>query len=798
MRVFEAVQRCSTSDARGRTFAGLLMRPRWAAAAVLCVSCALGALASWPAGEAVAAGGEGCPNAALRIGYSNALPECRAYELVSPAGSEPNVQFTGHAETGSPLEADGTAKQVQASVAGAGFAYVTPYPPPGSPSHGEYLRVTRGASGWSAEQMIPPQSTNYSVICRSGYVAAYSPDLAKAALGDGVGQPGSPAGHGILRCGTDEPILVAGEPEGVQNLFFADREAGPYQLIDEFDQAPEGTAPADAWLQAASADLSHVVFNESAPLTPDAPAGFALYEWTSGTLRVVTRLPGGEPVEGSLANGYEPEAQNCCAGAETFTNAVSSDGSRISFVANGNLYLRINADQAQSPVNGEGACTDPIAACTIQVDAAQGGGQAGAGRFMWATPDGAKIFFTDEKRLTADSTAAPGEPDLYSYDLDAAEGTRLTDLTVDTGEPADVLGVSGIGGDGDHVYFVATGVLAAAPNSHGDAAIPGRPNLYLSHAGTTSFIASLDATPSQSHEGTNDSPDWEATSLTARVSPDGSVIAFNSTKSLTGYDNTDVATGEPDAEIFLYEAVSDRLSCVSCSPTGAPSTAYARIPAPVKPTFGGAAPFKAPGYLQRSLTDDGRVFFHTAERLLPGAVNGLANVYEYVGGRLYLISTGTSGRASYFYDASPSGDDVFFINSQDLPSGDQGAEFKVYDARVGGGFPVPPAPQECGGEGCRGTIPAIPPLSSPGTINALGFGNLTSAAATAPRKTRAQIRRERLVRALRICRAKHDKRKRRACEALARKRYGVPKSAKRKPSASRASGKVTADRRSGR
>jgi hypothetical protein len=715
-----------------------------------------------------------CPNGDVRVGFSEALPDCRAYELVSPPGSEPNVQFTGASETGSQLKGDGAAEQVQAAVTGNTFSYVTPYSPSASPSNGEYLRVTRNAGGWSAEQMIPPQSTNNSVVCRNGYIAAYSPDLAKIVLGDGVGQAGSPVWEGNLRCGTDDPLLVANEPQGFQNLFLAEREAGPYELIDTLDQAPAGTVANDAWLQAASEDLSHVVFNESAQLTPDAPAGFFdLYEWSAGKVRLVTRLPDGTPTEGLLANGYEPEGGICCAGAETFTHAVSADGRRISFVANANLYLRQNADQAQSPVNGEGACTDESAACTVQVDAAQGGNQSGGGKFMWATPDSRKIFFSDENQLTGDSTAAPGEPDLYEYDLAAAPGTRLTDLTVNASEAANVLGVSGISDDGSHVYFVANGVLSAGANSQGDKAVAGQPNLYLWHGGARTFIATLDPTPNI-HAVLNDGADWEAGPLTARFTPNGSFLVFNSTKSLTGYDNTDVKDGELDSEIFLYEAAGNELSCVSCQPGGAPSTAYARIPTPVRPEFGGAGPFNAPGYLQRSLSNDGRVFFHTAEKLLPGASNGLANVYEYDAGQLHLLSTGTSTRASYFYDASSSGDDVFFISSQDLPSGVQGTGFKVYDARVGGGFAEPPPPTECSGEACRGgAISPSPSFATPGSVNALGAGNLIATPQTNPPPTPEQIRRKRLARALKACRTKHNRHKRKACEAQAGKKYAA-------------------------
>ena len=62
------------------------------------------------------------------------------------------------------------------------------------------------------------------------------------------------------------------------------------------------------------------------------------------------------------------------------------------------------------------------------------------------------VFFTDENKLTATSTTASGKPDLYEYDFEAEAGKRLTDLTVDPVEPADVLGVSGASEGGSYVY----------------------------------------------------------------------------------------------------------------------------------------------------------------------------------------------------------------------------------------------------------------------------------------------------------------------------------------------------------
>jgi hypothetical protein len=772
-----------------------------AMAVAFAAGCVIASLIAMVASAAYAAEypaeGPTCPNEAVRVGYSHSLAHCRAYERVSPAKAEPEFLFVqgDRRETGVESEGNGTAKEVQAAISGNRFAYVTTYPPEGSPSDGGYLRVTRGPDGWSTEAMIPSQSAHYGLACRSGYVAAYSPELTSEVLADGVGQPSSDISLGVLSCGTDDPQLVAGEPQGFQNLFLAESEPGPYQLVDEIGQAPAGFSPAGAWFQDSSEDLSHIVFSEAARLTPEAPPVEQvaeltkegepeplpdLYEWTPGDLRLVTVLPSGAPVMGSLANGYLPANESFIAGAAPYTHAVSSNGSRVFFQAGGSLYLRLNAEQPQSPVNGQGQCSEPADACTLQVDASEGGAEEGGGKFMWATADGTRAFFLDDRRLTANATAASEAPDLYEYDSDAPAGERLHDLTADAAEPADVQGVSGISEDGSYVYFVAHAPLVekdnpAGKNAAGAEAVAGQPNLYLWHAGTISFIATLSS---------NDSSDWESNLMTSRVTPDGAFLAFNSELPLTGYDNVDVATGKRDDEIFLFSAAggpNGTLTCASCSPTNAPSTANAFLPPVRKPVFGGGSPILSAGRLQQNLADDGRVFFSTEEQLLTEAANGQMNVYEYEAGAphpLRLISTGTSGDPSYFYEASANGSNVFFITSQDLPSDESAKEFMVYDAREGGGFPVPPSPQEaCTGEGCRTPAASPPGFALPPTAGSLPSGNVTPPAAKPPTgshpKSAAELRHERLVRGLAQCRKLRAKHKRAACEARERKKYGA-------------------------
>lgn len=693
-------------------------RTRLAFTAACASFIAAGALLGTSSATAIAAE-SACPNEARRAeqGVAGlALPDCRAYELVSAPGVEPFFESSGASEANY-IEAGQRAlgwpwALSEASVSGDRMAFFSVYAP-GSTGNTPFFLSTRGQAGWSTESTIPPQSTtNTGVTCYNAYPAVYSPDLSKWILADGEGQ--GPNEH---NCATDEPLLVPGEPQGFQNLFLRDNEAGSYQLINV---TPSAVAPRDAWLQAASTDLSHVVFSESAQLTPEAPpiteeffTSEDLYESSGGVVHLVTFLPDGTPVPGSLADADEPNRFNGL-GSELFTHPVSADGSRVFFVANGNLYLRENPDQPQSALSGE-ECSEPSNACTVQLDASQAGGSGGGGTFKWANTDGSQVFFADDASagLTADTQPGSGQ-NLYRYDVEAGE---LTDLT--PAAEAGVLGVSGASEDGSYLYFVAEGALTATPNSEGESATAGQPNLYLSHGGAITFIATLD--PS------SDQLDWKSNSLksalTARVSPNGAFIGFNSLRSLTGYDNTPINPAEcgtapsgvfqpePCQEIFLYGAAQNELSCASCdsNPSVKP-TAAARILPPVR--TGGLPERHTAAVPQRYVTDNGRVFFNTPDALLPRDINGQADVYEYEGGQLHLVSTGTASFPSYFYDASPSGNDAFFVTAQKLVPSDTDSGISVYDARVNGGFPEPPPPPICETEEACHRQQQQPPASS--------------------------------------------------------------------------------------
>jgi hypothetical protein len=633
-----------------------------------------------------------CPNEEFRGGFSAKLPDCRAYELVTPPVENSSQFDAGELAFSSMAAADGEALTLRVRE-----------PRPGAPSGGWYYVATRGAGGWSAEDIIPLESGD-GVVCQEfQFVYAYSDQLTKDLIETGAASRASASKNSQEdpeSCNPDDLQVVSGEPVGYENLVVRDNATGAYQLVNV---PPPGVTPADAHFQGASADLSHVIFTETSPLAEGATYGVEnLYEWDEGVLRLVSVLPDGTPVGGSLA-AKAPVGHSTTEEVEVpeHEDVVSSDGSHVLFTYGGALYDRIDGQR------------------TVQIDEKQGGSApSGGGSLKAASADGSEVFFLDESKLTADSTAAAGEPDLYECALpEGASRCELTDLTVAAaGEHADVLRVTPLGPhDSSDVYFVAEGVLASNTreftNSEGkivvEGAQAGEENLYLWNGEKTTFIAT----------GNINNLD-EQLSKGGRTSPDGKWLAFASRKSLTGYDNVEPNTNkEPAHELFLYSAATGQLACASCNPTGE---------APVE---GGGMALRAGSedWSQNMLTDAGQAFFETTEALVPSDTNGQRDVYEYEGGRAYLISSGTSSYESNLEGVSESGDDVFFRSDQALlPQDTQEGAIVIYDARVAGGFPAPASPPACTtADACRAAVPPQPAVyGAPASQTFSGLGNL--------------------------------------------------------------------------
>ena len=91
-------------------------------------------------------------------------------------------------------------------------------------------------------------------------------------------------------------------------------------------------------------------------------------------------------------------------------------------------------------------------------------------------------------------------------------------------------------------------------------------------------------------------------------------------------------------------------------------------------------------------------------------------------GCLSLISSGTGGFKVLLLGTAEEGRDVFFTTTAQLVPQDNDTAEDIYDARIGGGFPVPVSPTECEGDACSTPL-AAPIDSTPASLTFSGPGN---------------------------------------------------------------------------
>jgi hypothetical protein len=591
-----------------------------------------------------------CSNEALRTeNSSNGLPDCRAYEKVSPSDkSDQGISFnySGSSPSGSTI-----------SYAGYGAFG-------GSEATGlvssQYVGA-RGDTGWSVRPLfLPKGSPAESGVSPLPY--RISPDANEVAI---LGP--SPS--------------IPGAPMGVPNIYLRNGLTGAARLVTTAGPPP-GTFY-EPFFGAASDDFNHVAFTARAALTPGAPSGVEnVYRWDEGELQLASILPSGLPVgEGAVVPNTNLSANR---------RAMSSDGSRLFFITGSGsqmspIYLR------------EGDATTEITASQKTGSF----GEPGSAAFMTATPDGSKSYFISSEQLTNDSEAVQSN-DLYRYD---AETHELIDLTPVPGGA----GVVGVGGeadtDGSYLYFFATSQL---DGSHGT---PGEHNLYLWHEGDPiRFIATLKPSDLNDESLISRISGHRPARFTT---PDGRHLVFTSAEQLTEYPtNGFQQVYYYDADSARLSCISCNPSGVAAEGNSslAAGDQLAPILAQSRRDInddGTRAFFNSSNAL---VPTDSNGVQDVYEWEAEGT--GSCRSAHQNGGCIYLISTGKSPAASFFADASADGGDVFFTTFARLTAGDEDGLTDLYDARVDGGYSSPAGrPQPCAGEACRG--PGAPRASTP-------------------------------------------------------------------------------------
>ncbi len=457
-----------------------------------------------------------------------------------------------------------------------------------------------------------------------------------------------------------------------------------------------------------SADGTNLIFGSAAKFESDGNSNgdVSIYERNlqSGVTRVISKDTGGANLS-CLAGAGTCHAPGNPHGIGALD--VSTDGSRVvvaqlvSTDANGNdhwhPFMHVGGSQK-----------------TIDLAPGTTSGVLYAGM----NSAGTKVYFTTKDQLLAGDTDTSA--DLYRADVSDSgatltrvstgsaagdtdscdpvpgKGENWNEVGLSSPEDCSVTAIAGGGGvaagDGS-IYFFSPEKLAGP--SEGTL---NQPNLYLARpGGSPVFVATLEPNHAAVTGGTENTDVLDTGDF--QVTPDGNVAVFSTGIPLTGFPV------HGNSEIYRYDAAGGNLDCVSCASTGATATVSATLS----------------GY-GSNLTDDGRVFFTTAEGLVLRDSNHKKDAYEWAGGDADLISTGVSLEDSGLVTVSADGTDAFFYTHELLAAQDKnGSAMKIYDARVDGGYPfdAPPPPCQASDE-CHGPGTEAAPPPDIGTFRGTG------------------------------------------------------------------------------
>jgi DNA-binding beta-propeller fold protein YncE len=727
-----------------------------------------------------------CPNEALRnesnpdpqtgAPYSTQLPDCRAYEQVTPPFKSVGDVTSGKAMTlaGAGIEHGGISTSgspvVVKSIALFGSAGAD-----GELNATDY-QIGRGASGWTTTSLTPPASV---------FPTAHEDLVTPADVAAGLWSAATPSqsiyAEDFYRRQADGAFL----------------DIGPIAPPSATEGPPHGAEPGTRGLSStrdviigASADLSDVMFqmaraiDQHGLLWPgdgtvqgERPS---LYEYVgtghSGEGGDVPALVGVDNNGTQISQCGTGLGANESHEAQEVRNGISAGGSTVFFNAQAGgcasgatgpavnqLYARIGTPgAAQTTVNvaGTSGCATSVS-CNVTSPVT----------YQGASKDGSKVFFTTSQALLPSDKDTTS--DIYECELPGDGGATpahsgalvnacpfLKAVSVTgTSSGANVQSVVAVSEEGSHVYFTATGVLTSTANSQGRSAEFGKDNLYVweapgAHdpAGHTAFIATLS----------------KARPKEAQATPDGRYLVFTTTADVTLDDTSTVA------QAFRYDAQTGELIRVSVGQGGFNSDGNtSSYPVSLASTE-----------LERlTVSEDGSyIVFQSNDALTPQVHGGLNNVYEWHDGNVYLISDGTDSQAASGFSATgligidASGANVFFTTADRLVGQDTDEVRDIYDARIDGGFPAPTPAPSCSGEGCQGPLSSslVPPLL--GSTGAPAIGNAVppvTKPVTPQPKPKLLTRAQKLTKALKQCKKDKKLQKRRSCEKEARKKYGT-------------------------
>jgi len=620
------------------------------------------------------------------------LTDNRCYEMVSPSDKGPVGAAGDFAILGTPLA-------FQAASESPAIAYSMAYGDSDATAGGEVLyQASRGLTDWTSFQLSPP---TLDVPARLGGSDTAFPYMLASDLSCGFYA-------GAQRLAADAPQEALDTSNSLLYRRNADGSWTTITSLPALNLKGSGTDMAWAYRIIGMSDqpgnrCDRVIFR-----TPyhypgvDGAGEYRTYEWHNGVLSNVGEIPG---PGGDVVTAVSPGAftgSGDSSEVDNFAGAVAKDASRLFFQA-----VR-QASSKPAEIGRRGVFARDSGTTAVDVSLSQTAvPNDGHSRYETASGDGEQVFFTARYGLagngdidgpTSCAVSTNGSElngagcDLYRYSLADGSLTSVTGMNSNPGG-AGIAGIIDVSDDGSHVYFAARGQLVAGKGNTESENLTGNTySIYLAVGGTPAtqpslrFVGTLSGAPGlrDSYVLANNRTHFTNATWTSKVTGDGSRLLFASGADVTG-DNSGGT-----AEAYLYDADADLTMCLSCRRDRQPSAAPHVAPLP---TNGGIANLNTPPV---TLTEDGRrVFFFSANRLAYGATEGRANLYQWEDGQISFVASSAPSTTKFslrFAGASADGDDVYFTTVDQYTWEDTDGKLDVYAARVGGGFPEPPAP----------------------------------------------------------------------------------------------------------
>ena len=657
-----------------------------------------------------------CPNAHVRQESGAAyLPDCRAYELVSPEVAGPVQLFPGQ---------------------GLG-PIVNEFIPHPQPSNTGLASAPSRFAFWGGIGQV--NGTDPPNITQDLYVSTRTSDGWKThypglSAGTSFASGGTHCSASMARCENydiKDPLEIAPEDTGSNAPYVFDANQNSV-AVGRFPTMVEEVEGGEEFFGQglASADYSHFAFGTNnvefatGGLT-SAPGSAYDNDVAANTATVISKLPGGGNIpQDPEGCNEESGKQRQCKDEYVRIQALSTDGSHI--------LMSTWAKPTSEEFPNQQIFADAFKRRDVHLymhtpaldyDITEGH----RAHFIGMDRDGSRVYFTSDESL------APGDTDesidLYMWEEESGDltllskgsagsgngngctvtwvakcGVQTIDSTIDrfNSEEEEIYTPDNWTSQTGEVYFYSPEQLDGSKGS------ANQRNLYVYRNGAPQFVTTLTAANPAAR---------------MQVAPDGAHMAFVTATQVTAYESNG------SRQMYLYEPSKpekERMTCVSCDPTGNP---------PV-----GSVLAASNGLF---MSDDGRTFFSTKAPLVPFDSNGKTDVYEYTEGRPQLISSGTASKDTWgggllIYPAmtvglegvSADGVDVYFSTFDTLvPQDDNGEFIKFYDARTGGGFPFQaPTPPCKAADECHGAGSVGPPNPQVGTGAQLGkTGNVRSA-----------------------------------------------------------------------